>query len=80
MAPITAEITGTEKYSSGICLYLFFMTGARFGPSLVGAIQLATDKNSFFSQQMFTGLALVLSSFVIVYLKYQLQPKMFAKV
>ncbi|GAA5814561.1 hypothetical protein MFLAVUS_008059 [Mucor flavus] len=80
MTPITAEITGMEKYSSGICLYLFFMTGARFGPSLVGAIQLATDKNSFFSQQMFTGLALVLSSFVTVYLKYQLQPKMFAKV
>lgn len=80
VAPITAAITGMEKYPSGICLYLFFMTGARFGPSIVGAIQLATDKHSFFSQQMFTGLAFVLSAFVTVYLKYQLQPKMFAKV
>ncbi|CAO3655571.1 unnamed protein product [Mucor hiemalis] len=80
LAPITAQITGMEKYPSGICLYLFFMTAARFGPSLAGAIQTATNKHSFFSQQMFTGLAFILSAFVTVYLKYQLQPKMFAKV
>lgn len=80
VAPITAQITGMEKYPSGICLYLFFLTAARFGPSLAGAIQTATNKHSFFAQQMFTGLAFILSAFVTVYLKYQLQPKMFAKI
>jgi MFS family permease len=80
LAPITASITGMEKYPSAICLYLFFMTAARFGPSLAGAIQTATDKNSFFTYQMFTGLAFILSAFVTVYLKYKLQPKMLAKI
>jgi hypothetical protein len=80
VAPITATITGMEKYPSGICLYLFSLTAARFGPSLAGAIQSATNKNSFFAQQMFTGLAFILSAFVTVYLKYKLQPKMLAKV
>jgi hypothetical protein len=80
VAPITAAITGMEKYPSGICLYLFFMTAARFGPSLAGAIQTATNKNSFFAQQMFTGLAFILSAFVTFYLKYNLQPKMMAKI
>ncbi|KAK4514594.1 Guanine nucleotide exchange factor for Cdc42p [Mucor velutinosus] len=80
LAPITATITGMEKYPSGICLYLFFMTGARFGPSLAGAIQAATNKHSFFAHQMFTGLAFILSAFVTLYLKYTLQPKILAKV
>ncbi|KAG2197712.1 hypothetical protein INT47_007946 [Mucor saturninus] len=80
LAPITAAITGMEKYPSGICLYLFFMTAARFGPSFAGAIQTATDKHSFFSQQMVTGLAFILSAFVTVFLKYKMQPKMFAKI
>jgi hypothetical protein len=80
VAPITATITGMEKYTSGICLYLFFMTGARFGPSLAGAIQAATNKHSFFAHQMFTGLAFILSAFVTMYLKYTLKPKITAKV
>ncbi|KAL9557227.1 hypothetical protein PS6_001939 [Mucor atramentarius] len=80
LAPITATITGMEKYPSGICLYLFFMTGARFGPSLAGAIQAATNKHSFFAHQMFTGLAFILSAFVTMYLKYTLKPKILAKV
>lgn len=80
VAPITAAITGMEKYPSGVCLYLFFMTAARFGPSFAGAIQTATDKHSFFSQQMVTGLAFILSAFVTVILKYKMEPKMFAKI
>ncbi|CEP16503.1 hypothetical protein [Parasitella parasitica] len=80
VAPITATITGMERYPSGICLYLFFMTGARFGPSLAGAIQAATNKHSFFAHQMFTGLAFILSAFVTMYLKYKLKPKMMTKV
>ncbi|GAN02212.1 MFS general substrate transporter [Mucor ambiguus] len=80
LAPITATITGMEKYPSGICLYLFFMTGARFGPSLAGAVQAATNKHSFFAHQMFTGLAFILSAFVTMYLKYTLKPKILAKV
>ncbi|KAI7902572.1 major facilitator superfamily domain-containing protein [Cokeromyces recurvatus] len=80
LAPITAEITGMEKYPSGICLYLFFMTAARFGPTLAGAIQTATDKHSFFTYQMFTGMAFVLSAVVNMFLKYQLKPSVFAKI
>ncbi|KAI8087855.1 major facilitator superfamily domain-containing protein [Gilbertella persicaria] len=36
-----------------------FSLSARFGPSLAGAIQTATNKHLFFSQQMFTGLAFI---------------------
>jgi uncharacterized membrane protein (DUF441 family) len=80
VAPITAVITGMEKYPSGICLYLFFLTAARLGPSAAGAIQTATNKNSFFSQQMFTGACYVLSAIVTLYLKYQVNPKLSARV
>ncbi|CAO3611494.1 unnamed protein product [Cunninghamella echinulata] len=80
LAPITAAITGMEKYPSGISLYLFFLTAARLGPSLAGAIQTATDKNSFFAQQMFTGFAFVLSSLVAVLLKFKLNRNIFGKI
>ncbi|KAI9477776.1 MAG: major facilitator superfamily domain-containing protein [Benjaminiella poitrasii] len=80
LAPITAEITGMERYPSGICLYLFFMTAARFGPTLAGAIQTATNKNSFFTYQMFTGFTFILSAGVCVLLKYKLRPSIFAKI
>ncbi|CAO3659970.1 unnamed protein product [Rhizopus stolonifer] len=80
LAPITAAITGMEKYPSGVCLYLFFMTASRFGPSLAGAVQTATNKNSFFSQEMFTGIAFILSALVTLLLKYKMNPKMLAKI
>ncbi|KAI8092883.1 major facilitator superfamily domain-containing protein [Halteromyces radiatus] len=80
LAPITAAITGMERYPSGISLYLFFMTAARLGPSMAGAIQTATDKNSFFAQQLFTGLAFVLSAAVTVSLKFKLKRGVFVKI
>lgn len=80
MAPITATITGMEKYPSGVCLYLFFMTASRLGPTLAGAIQAATDKNSFFPQEMFTGVAFILSACVTLLLKYKMNPKFLVKV
>ncbi|KAI8379759.1 major facilitator superfamily domain-containing protein [Radiomyces spectabilis] len=80
LAPITATITGLERYPSGISLYLFFLTAARLGPSLAGAIQTATNKHSYFAQQIFTGLAFVLSAIVTVYLKFNLKRRPLAKV
>lgn len=80
VAPITATITGMDRYPSGISLYLFSLTAARLGPSMAGAIQTATDKNSFFAQQMFTGLAFVFSAIVTVYLKFKLKPGVFVKI
>ncbi|KAI9279598.1 major facilitator superfamily domain-containing protein, partial [Sporodiniella umbellata] len=62
------------------CLYLFFMTASRFGPSLAGAVQTATDKNSFFSQEMFTGIAFILSSLVTIVLKLKMNPNVMAKI
>ncbi|RCH85552.1 hypothetical protein CU098_007682 [Rhizopus stolonifer] len=80
MASITAAITGMEKYPSGVCLYLFFMTASRFGPSLAGAVQNATDKNSFFPQELFTGISFVLSALITLILKYKMNPKIWAKI
>jgi hypothetical protein len=56
------------------------LTAARLGPSAAGAIQTATNKHSFFSQQMFTGACYVLSAIVTLYLKYQVNPKLSARV
>ncbi|KAI8352062.1 major facilitator superfamily domain-containing protein [Blakeslea trispora] len=72
-------VSGTN-YSSGICLYLFFLTIGRLGPSIAGVIQTATDKQSFLSHQMFTGSTFVISSFVSLYLKYQMKPGVWKKV
>ncbi|CAO3694588.1 unnamed protein product [Rhizopus stolonifer] len=80
MAPITAAITGMEKYPSGVCLYLFFMTASRFGPSLAGAVQNATDKNSFFPQELFTGISFALSALITLILKYKMNSKIWAKI
>ncbi|KAL4210827.1 MFS general substrate transporter [Rhizopus microsporus] len=80
LAPITVSITGIERYPSGVCLYLFFMTAARFGPSLAGAIQTATNKNSFLSQELFTGLAFILSALITLVLKYNMNNKLLAKI
>ncbi|OBZ89933.1 hypothetical protein A0J61_02014 [Choanephora cucurbitarum] len=80
VAPITASITGLENYSSGICLYLFFLTPGRLGPSIAGAIQSATDKHSFLSHQMFTGSTFVASFLVSLYLKYYTEPSIWKKV
>ncbi|KAI8348453.1 major facilitator superfamily domain-containing protein [Choanephora cucurbitarum] len=80
LAPITASITGLENYSSGICLYLFFLTPGRLGPSIAGAIQSATDKHSFLSHQMFTGSTFVASFLVSLYLKYYTEPSIWKKV
>lgn len=80
VASITAAITGMEKYPSGVCLYLFFMTASRFGPSLAGAVQNATDKNSFFPQELFTGISFVLSALITLILKYKMNPKIWAKI
>ncbi|CAO3621760.1 unnamed protein product [Cunninghamella blakesleeana] len=80
LAPVIVAITGIEKYPSGISLYLLFLTAARLGPSIAGAIQTATNKNSFFSQQMFTGFALVLSALVTIILKFKLHRGVFGKI
>ncbi|CEG69103.1 hypothetical protein RMATCC62417_05241 [Rhizopus microsporus] len=53
---------------------------ARFGPSLAGAIQTATNKNSFLSQELFTGLAFILSALITLVLKYNMNNKLFAKI
>ncbi|ORZ09610.1 major facilitator superfamily domain-containing protein, partial [Absidia repens] len=57
-----------------------FSLSARLGPSMAGAIQTATDKNSYFAQQLFTGLAFVLSAIVIIVLKFKLKRGVFVKV
>ncbi|ORX59712.1 MFS general substrate transporter [Hesseltinella vesiculosa] len=80
VAPITATITGIAKYPSGISLCLFSMTAARLGPSMAGAIQSAVDKNGFAALQIFTGCAFILSSMVMVVLKYKLQPGLLGKI
>jgi hypothetical protein len=69
-----------ERYPSGISLLLFSLTAARLGPSMAGAIQSATDKNSFFAQQLFTGITCVLSAAVTLYLKFKLKRGLFVKV
>jgi hypothetical protein len=80
VAPITAAITGIEKYPSGICLYLLCVAASRFGPSLAGAVQTATNKNSFLPQEMFTGIAFILSALITLLLKLKMNPNVFAKI
>ncbi|CAO3595419.1 unnamed protein product [Absidia cylindrospora] len=80
LAPITVSITGIDGYKSGMSIYLFSLTAARLGPSMAGAIQTATDKNSYFAQQLFTGLAFILSAIVIIVLKFKLKRGVFVKV
>ncbi|KAI9267807.1 major facilitator superfamily domain-containing protein, partial [Sporodiniella umbellata] len=67
-------------FSLCVCLYLFFMTASRFGPSLAGAIQNATDKDSYFPQQIFTGVSFVLSAATTFFLKYKMNPELLAKI
>ncbi|KAI8066797.1 major facilitator superfamily domain-containing protein [Gongronella butleri] len=80
LAPITATITGMDRYPSGIGLYLFFMTAARLGPTLAGTIQSYMDKESFFALQVFTGFAFISSALVTILLKHLLKPGLFHKV
>ncbi|KAL1930222.1 hypothetical protein VTP01DRAFT_1376 [Rhizomucor pusillus] len=80
IAPITATVTGNEKYSSGISLYLFALTFARLGPSIAGAIQAATSKDSFDALQMFAGWAFFSSALVATCLRFKMKPSLLAKI
>ncbi|KAI8340785.1 major facilitator superfamily domain-containing protein, partial [Chlamydoabsidia padenii] len=77
---VTYGFMSGAVFSLCISLYLFSLTAARLGPSLAGAIQTSTDKNSFFAQQMFTGLAFVFSAMVTIFLKFKLKPGVFVKI
>ncbi|KAI9494789.1 major facilitator superfamily domain-containing protein [Zychaea mexicana] len=80
VSPITAAILGMEKFPTGLSMVLLSNCVAVFGPNISSAIESAVNSEPFFSYKMFAGVAYILAASVMLWLKFNINHKISAKV
>ncbi|KAI7903125.1 major facilitator superfamily domain-containing protein [Cokeromyces recurvatus] len=80
LSPITAYLLGMEQFPSGLSLLLLTNAIPVFGPNIASAIEASVNSSPFFSYKMFAGVAYLLSTILLVFLKLKFNRNIFAKV
>lgn len=79
MSPISAEILGMERFTSGLSLLLVTNALPVFGSSIASAIQKSVS-TPFFTYKMFTGVTYLTGALIIIILKFRLNKNLFVKI
>ncbi|KAI9496140.1 major facilitator superfamily domain-containing protein [Zychaea mexicana] len=80
VSPITLNILGMERFPSGLSLVLITNIISVFGPNISSAIDGSAGAEPFFAHKMFAGVAFILGSLIMLWLKFSMNRKLFAKV
>ncbi|KAG2202721.1 hypothetical protein INT46_003229 [Mucor plumbeus] len=80
ISPITAYLLGMEKFPSGLSLLLVTNVIPVFGSNIASAIEAGVSSAPFFSYKMFSGVAYLIATIILVVLKLKLNRNPFAKV
>ncbi|KAI9492181.1 major facilitator superfamily domain-containing protein [Zychaea mexicana] len=80
VSPITLKILGMERFPSGLSLVLMTNVVSVFGPNISSAIDGSAGAEPFLAHKLFAGVAFVVSSIIMAWLKFSLDRKIFAKV
>ncbi|KAI9263146.1 major facilitator superfamily domain-containing protein [Phascolomyces articulosus] len=79
VAPITLNILGVERFPSGLSMVLIIVIISVFGPNIASAIDGGAGAEPYFAYKMFTGVAYIAATFVMLWLKFSINRKVFAK-
>ncbi|CAO0791362.1 unnamed protein product [Mucor circinelloides] len=80
MSPISASLLGMEKLASGLSLLMFLNMFPVFGANIASAIETGVNSAPFFSYKMFSGVAWLLGTLLLIILKFRINKNPFAKV
>ncbi|KAI9484010.1 MAG: major facilitator superfamily domain-containing protein [Benjaminiella poitrasii] len=80
MSPISASILGMEKFPSGLSLLLLFNMIPVFGANIASAIESGAHSRPFLSYKLFSGVAFLVGTIILIVLKLRLNKNPFAKV
>ncbi|KAI7872934.1 major facilitator superfamily domain-containing protein [Spinellus fusiger] len=77
-APITANITGFDKLSSGLAILFLASTFSAVGPLIASVIQESTPNNSFIGIQMFCGSVFFVGAISAIIVKLRITKLLFS--
>ncbi|KAI9263145.1 major facilitator superfamily domain-containing protein [Phascolomyces articulosus] len=80
VSPITLNILGMERFPSGLSMILMSNIISVFGPNIASAIDGAAGAEPYFAYKMFAGVSYIVATFVMIWLKFSLNRKIFTKV
>ncbi|EIE89812.1 hypothetical protein RO3G_14523 [Rhizopus delemar RA 99-880] len=80
MSNISANLLGMAKFPSGLSFLLLINIVSVFGPNISSAIETGVSSEPYFSYKMFTGVAYLLGSLILIVLKLRLDRNPLAKV
>ncbi|KAL0081133.1 major facilitator superfamily domain-containing protein [Phycomyces blakesleeanus] len=77
-APITGNIVGIERISSGVSILFLASALSAVGPPISSAIQLSTPDNSFIGVQMFSGSVFIIGAMICLVMKIKITKSLFS--
>ncbi|KAI8096594.1 major facilitator superfamily domain-containing protein [Halteromyces radiatus] len=72
LGPSITKIVEKDRFDSGYSLFLILTMLAMFGPNLAAAVESSVHSYSFLTYKLFTGMAYVVGTLVLLYLKIKL--------
>lgn len=69
-SPITMDIVGPEKFSTGLSMVIMGNVVSVFGPSIASAIQTKTGE-PYFVYKIFTGTVYIVGAIILIICKYK---------
>lgn len=80
LAPVTALITGIERFPGGFSLFLVLNAVGFFGAPIAGAVQTASNSTGYLATQLFTTVTFLLGALLMFGLKIKMTKSVFTKI
>ncbi|CAO3688253.1 unnamed protein product [Umbelopsis ramanniana] len=80
LAPVTALITGIERFPGGFSLFLVLNAVGFFGAPIAGAVQTASNSTGYLATQLFTTVTFLLGALLMFGLKIKMTKSVFSKI
>ena len=79
VSSITASILDAKKFPMGLAIAILLNGTAVFSTTISSAIESRIDAQPFFTYKMFAGVAYILATLVMLWLKFTINCKMMTK-
>ncbi|KAI8147829.1 major facilitator superfamily domain-containing protein [Fennellomyces sp. T-0311] len=80
LSSTAAEILGMDRLPAGLSWVLLFNVVSVMGPNIASGIDQGTNAEPYFAYKMFSGVAYIVGMITLIWVKFSMNRKIFAKV